>query len=344
MKEVYLYDIILLHLKERELIIMPCMITHKIFAEKTLLNLNKTDIVALIEKNAHLYYIGSNGPDILFYHNTLPWQSHLSQHVSKLGNRMHSMNINAFYEKAFELITQQTNLQIKERMMAYILGHLAHWALDKSVHPYIFYRTGATEKIHMDYHHRIESDIDLKLLHRIKGVEAQDYRSYQICEYDNDMLQAIARIYVPIAKEVFHVDLKVNDIRKALDNWKTLQQLFQDTTGKKELVLSKIEKILNIPWRYSGYLLKQNEESYDVLNEEHQVWCHPCDQTIQSNQSFMELFDEGVVLATTLLEKAYGCMEYGADVENVLALLQNQSYDTSMPTLCEMKYFDIIYK
>ena len=157
---------------------MPCIITHKIFAEKTLIGLKKKDIIQLIEENAQLYYIGSNGPDILFYHNALPWQAHLSQHVSKLGNQMHSMNINAFYQKAIEIIQQQKDLKIKERMMAYLLGHLTHWALDKSVHPYIFYRTGAHQKIHMDYHHRIESDIDLKLLHRIKGISAKEYCSY----------------------------------------------------------------------------------------------------------------------------------------------------------------------
>lgn len=323
---------------------MPCIITHKIFAEKAFMQLNKQDIIQLIDNHAQLFYIGSNGPDILFYHNALPWQSHLTKAISSLGNQMHSTLINAFYEKAFELIQKEKNRQIKERIMAYLLGHLTHWALDKSVHPYIFYRTGASEKIHMDYHHRIESDIDLKLLHRIKGVEASQYCSYQICEYDDAMLQAIARLYVPIAKEIYHVDLKVNDIRKALDNWKMLQKLFQDANGTKEKIIFKIEQKLNIPWRYSGYLLKQKEEDYDVLNDNHDLWCHPCDQSIQSKQSFMELFEEGLQLVNPLLEKAYGCMEYDADSKIVLEILKNQSYDTSMSTLCEMKYFDIIYK
>ena len=59
-------------------------------------------------------------------------------------------------------------------------------------------------------------------------------------------------------------------------------------------------------------MLKQKEEDYDVLNENHDLWCHPCDQSIQSKQSFMELFEEGLQLVNPLLEKAYGCMEYEA--------------------------------
>lgn len=323
---------------------MPCMITHKIFAEKVLMNLSKKDIKELIERNAQLYYIGSNGPDILFYHNAYPWQMHQSQHVSKLGNQMHAMGINAFYEKAFQIIHQQKNVLIKERMMAYLLGHLTHWSLDKSVHPYIFYWTGAHEKIHMDYHHRIESDIDLKMLHRVKGMNVKEYQSYRICEYDDSMLQAIARLYVPIAKEIYHVELKVNDIRKALEQWKTLQKLFQDPSGNKQYLLQQMESLCHIPWRYSAYLLKKEEEDIDVFNEEHREWCHPCDDQYKSTKSFFELFDDGLVLCEQVLLKAYGCMEYGGSVQAVLDILQNQSYDTSMPHLLEMQYFDIIYE
>ena len=323
---------------------MPCIITHKLFAEKAHELLAQNDVYVLIQKHSQLFYIGSNGPDILFYHNALPWQAHLTQRVSKLGNKMHSVFINDFYQKAFEIIRTQKNAEIKERMMAYLLGHLAHWALDKSVHPYVFYCTGASEKIHMDYHHRMESDIDLKMLHRIKGIEAKDYRSYEICDFDDEMLQAIARLYVPIAKEVYHSELKVNEIRKALENWKMLQKLFQDPSGVKEKVVGKVENAFNIPYRYSSYLLKQLEEDYDVLNENHKTWCHPCDDTMTSDKSFVELFDEGLELAQELLATAYECMMNDEDETKVLELLNNQSYDTSMPSLCEMKFFDIIYE
>lgn len=323
---------------------MPCMITHKLFAEQAWMRLNDHELSELIKKHAQLYYIGSNGPDILFYHNALPWQAHKSQRVSKLGNTMHSTRINAFYKKALEIIQQQTNEEIKERMIVYLLGHLMHWALDKSVHPYIFYWTGASEKVHMDHHHRIESDIDLKLLHRFKKMEAKQYQSYEICSYDDSMLQAIARLYVPIAKEVYHVDLKVHDIREALDQWKFLQKLFQDPNGKKERVIAQVEKLFNIPWRFRSYLLKQYEEEYDVLNEEHRMWVHPCDDTISSHQSFLELFEEGLTLALPLLNKAYECMKKGQDEQEIIKILKNQSYDTSMSCLCEMKYFNIIYK
>lgn len=323
---------------------MPCMITHKLFAEEVLKQLKKADIKELIQKHSHLFYIGSSGPDILFYHHALPWQAHLGKHVSRLGNAMHSRDINAFYQKALEVIGKQKHAEIKERMMAYLLGHLCHWALDKHVHPYIFHRTGNHQPKAMDYHHRFESDLDYQMLGLYRNVEPKDYHAYEMCTFDDEMLQAIARLYVPIAKEVYHVELKVHEIREALESWYQLQKLFQDPSGQKFKYVYQLESLLKQEWKYSGYLLRNQASEYDVLNQNHLEWCHPCDDTKTSTASFPELFEEAIAPAINVLQKCYGCMEYNSDASNLLEVLKNQSYDTGMGQLTEMKYFNIIYE
>ena len=47
---------------------MPCIITHKIFAEKAFMQLNKQDIIQLIDNHAQLFYIGSNVVHTSFAH------------------------------------------------------------------------------------------------------------------------------------------------------------------------------------------------------------------------------------------------------------------------------------
>ena len=49
---------------------MPNIITHKIFAEEVLKKLDNADIRRVIERNLQLYYIGSNGPDFLFFYQS----------------------------------------------------------------------------------------------------------------------------------------------------------------------------------------------------------------------------------------------------------------------------------
>ena len=85
------------------------------------------------------------------------------------------------------------------------------------------------------------------------------------------------------------------------------------------------------------------DERYDVLNEEHAIWKHPCDDTITSNASFIDMFNEAIKTAVRVVDKAYGCIEYGADSQSVLELLQDAAYDTGMDGKRDMKYFDIIY-
>lgn len=116
---------------------MPNIITHKIFAEEVLKSMTKHDIRSMIERHPQIFYIGSNGPDFLFFSHIKPWESYKSHALNRLGSAMHAHGINAFYETAIECIRAQKHEDVKELMSVYLFGHLCHWALDKTTHPYI---------------------------------------------------------------------------------------------------------------------------------------------------------------------------------------------------------------
>ena len=324
---------------------MPNIITHKIFAEEVLKKLSKKDIATIIEKHPQIYYIGSNGPDFLFFSHVKPWEVMKKHTLNHLGSKMHAGHVNAFYKVAIENIMIQTDEAVKENMIAYLFGHLCHWALDKTAHPYIFYRTGTCKGVSAGYHHRFESMMDTMMLDKFKGVSIKDYPCYEICEYDEDILKAIARIYVPCAKKVFHTDVKVHDLRETLNSWYDVQKMLYDPNNIKYPILKGVEAVAHQPWKISGNVVKAKiDPRYDVLNEEHTLWYHPCDNTISSHASFMDLFNEAVDTAILVIEKAYGCIEYGAAIQNVLDVLKDQAYDTGMDGEREIKYYDIIYE
>ena len=58
----------------------------------------------------------------------------------------------------------------------------------------------------------------------------------------------------------------------------------------------------------------------------------------------MELFDKGIFTAISVIEKAYGCIEYDAGIDGVMDILQDQAYDTGMAQGKQMQFFDIIYE
>ncbi|MGX8835441.1 zinc dependent phospholipase C family protein [Amedibacillus sp. YH-ame6] len=324
---------------------MPNIITHKLFAERVFTQLRKQDIKRIIEQHPQIFYIGCNGPDFLFFSNSKPWHAHRSHKLNRLGSQMHASLINEFYNTAIECVKQQQDEVTKETMMAYLFGHLCHWALDKTTHPYVFYRTGNCKGLSAGYHHRFESMMDTMMLDKLKGIDITEFRSHEMCAYDEDMLKAIARIYVPVAKKVYHTEVKVNELRNALDSWQDIQKMLYDPKHIKYYALKSVETILRKPWAISGNVVKRKiDDRFDILNEHHTLWFHPCDDHISSNASFMELFEEAADIALCVIEKAYGCIEYGAPTTTLCEELQDQAYDSGMSGEREMKFFDIIYE
>ena len=324
---------------------MPNIITHKIFAEEVYKRITKKDIKDMIEKHFQLYYIGSNGPDFLFFYHAKPWESFKDHQLNHIGSALHKGHVDAFYDSAVASILKEKDSYTKESEAAYVMGHLCHWALDMMSHPYIFYRTGDCLGNSAGLHHRFESMMDTMMLQKYHQLDISNYRSYEICEYDEEMLKAIARIYVPAVKHALSEDVKVYHLREALDGWKDIQKLLYDPSNKKAAILKGVEKALRKPWAISGNVVPKNiDETYDILNEQHREWSHPCDASIVSTASFIDLFEQAVEVAVVLLEKLYGCIEYGADVAGLLHLLQDRAYDTGMSGEQEMKYFDVIYE
>lgn len=326
---------------------MPNIITHKIFGEEVVKKLQKEhadELNKIIARNLQLFYIGTNGPDFLFFYNAKPWQGLGSHEVSGIGNKLHRGHVNRFYTEAIKEIQKQKNPAIKERMTAYLLGHLCHWALDKVTHPYIFYQTGNCKGQSNGWHHRFESMIDTKVLKRYHHTRISGYPFYNICAYDKAMLQAIARIYVPVVNRVLNQHINVYDIHKALDDWMDVQKLLFDPTDTKFHILQKVEKVVR-PWLISGNIVREQEDdTYDELNEQHAAWYHPCDLRICSTESFIDLFEKAIDIAAEVMQHTLDIIHQNLEPSVIGKDLNDQAYDTGMASGYEMLHFKPIYE
>ena len=327
---------------------MPNIITHKIFGEEVIAllekssDLHKQEILRMIRRHEHLFYIGTNGPDFLFFHNAKPWQVMKSHQIAKIGSVLHREQVNDFYEGALQAIRSQQDETIKERMIVYFMGHLCHWALDKTTHPYIFYRTGNCKGKSASMHHRFESMMDAMMLKRYHQTTVRHYPQYEITTYDEKMLQAIARVYVPATKAALRIDLKVYDIRKALDDWYDVQKLLYLPSERAMTLLQQFEKKVNQDWYLSGYIVPEHvDETYDVLNLDHTLWYHPCTLRLSSTASFIDLFEEALGVASEALKVAF--QDLKDETFGLGNILHEQAYDSGMSPDHVMKHFDMIY-
>lgn len=324
---------------------MPNIITHKLFAEDVYHALNDTKLKRMIACNFQLYYIGSQGPDFLFFSNLMPWDMYKSHRLNRLASRMHNEHINDFYECAMRSIQKQTKEEIRERMIVYLFGHLCHWALDKTTHPFIYYFTGKGQRKNSAFHHRLESMIDVRLLDKKRNLTVKDYPYYKICEYDATMLQAIARMYITIAREIYHVDIKVHDIRETLDTWYEVQKFLYDPGCMKYFCIHGVEKILHKEWQLSGNIVRNKEiDKLDILNEERKEWKHPCDNDITSMSSFLDLYDDAITTAVKTIKMVNWITQGKAGIHHLLNIIDNQSYTQGLKENKEMRYFDILFE
>lgn len=324
---------------------MPNIITHKIFGEEVIKKLKRKEIVDCIMSQQQIYDIGCHGPDFLFFYHLKPWELWKKHDLNAIGSQLHKKGINAFYQSAIQSIRREKNIDVRQNMLVYFLGHLCHWTLDSIAHPYIFYWTGNGKGQSASYHHHMEAVIDAIVLQKYYQKDIQTYRYYEMCTINDEMLKAIVRIYIPAIQEVCQKEVKVYDIRKALNDWKAVQKMLYDPYGKKQAILMKIEKLLKKPWLITGNIIPVSwDKKYDVCNDKKRSWCHPCDDLQVSKATFFDLFQQAIEKAALILEEAYDCINYQKDTTYLLNLLDDKAYDTGRNDRKEMKYFQILYE
>lgn len=322
---------------------MPNIITHKIFAETVASQCANKDIKELLEKHEQLFGIGANGPDFLFFYHMRPWEMMKEHSLNHIGSALHSTHINDFYESAMTVIQKEEDKQIKERELVYVMGHLCHWALDMTSHPYIFYRTGNGRGISAGKHHRFESVLDAVMLNLYRRQDIREYRAYEICEFDRDMLQAIARVYVPAVQTALGETLRVYQVRQSLEAWKDVQKMLYDPHHRKVKILQRMERMIHQPLLISGNIIPcAIEDDEDVLNLSGRPWLHPCDAAECHHNSFLDLFEQAQVLALQTIECLYHCIVHESDPQLLLNLLQDRAYDSGRKEGIEMKYFEVM--
>lgn len=320
---------------------MPSIITHELFAQEALkaapANLKNT-----IQHYPKEFSIGSSGPDLFFYYNAWPWMDQKKGKViSHLGSQIHSDYIQDFFAEVFI----KTKMNPTPAKLSYLCGFLCHWALDKEAHPYIFNQTGDTStKQGINDHRRFESHLDYLILKELKGVSISKYPSYRLLKFNQETTHAIYDFYLSPLHKVFQYDLSKSDIEKSLQHFEGIQKFLYDPHQVKTKLFYTIEKnILHNPYAFSSMIVPEQADDLDILNLSKRNWHHPCTNQV-SNFSFPELFNNALKTASNLLLVLDYYLHNQCTLKQLLQLINNQSFETGLPTKEPMLHFDSIYK
>ena len=110
---------------------MPAYCTHYIFACELLPALTEP---AGFDLNRDAVMLGTQGPDVFFFHRIAPWMPGRSQR--KIGSRLHRAKPGDILDAMAEYCTRCSTKKDIARSYAY--GFILHYALDRQCHPFVY--------------------------------------------------------------------------------------------------------------------------------------------------------------------------------------------------------------
>jgi len=325
---------------------MPNIITHAFLAQDAIESIECPTLSALIAKYPRVYALGSSGPDFLFYYKILPWEkADPNVRVKEIGNRIHSSKVNDFYQNAIEVIQATDDETQRNIMTVFLAGHLTHWALDTSAHPYIFAKTGeigvgATKF----WHFRFESMLDTLMVTQVKGFKIENIHMPDFVSSNKETRNVIAHLYQQVVKNLFEVDIPLAIYETCLSSMASTAKLLYDPYTLKFPSLQLAEKAAGRLWEFTGHMvIGEVDTKHDILNLAHQEWTHPCDQNMVSSESFLDLYLKAKDRAMAALYALEGILNGGQPKASLNLITRDLNYDTGMSNPPAMQFYDPIY-
>lgn len=276
---------------------MPAFSTHYIFAQEMMERLKE---IADFDINENAVLIGTQGPDIFFFHRTLPWQK--GKPLRKLGSSLHRMKAGILLNGLYEYCRQNQSDTAK----SYAFGFILHYVLDKICHPYVYYIQNKITERNPGFnphsaHNIIELSLDSLMLSHKLGIEKPALFETEKTIKLNE--KELAEISDEIA---FFAGVSSESAKTAILDMKNLQYLLLDKKGRKKNIISFLEKIAS-PFTknflISSYFRTNDlEKAKKYANICNGKWKSPFNDKI-SNESFFDLYEKAKSDAVNLLIK-----------------------------------------
>lgn len=224
---------------------MPAFLTHRAAGERILDRLEKGAI-----KHEKAFYLGCQGPDILFFRNYHPWKA--ARESLMLGLAMHSEKIRALLKNALEF-TRECAKKDKDELVSYIAGFIAHYAIDKNAHPFVYGKAGKDSGIH----HATEFMWDSYSAKEQWDIEPQQFDIYSEVMYAQ-IGSGISEWYKSAAKQVYNKDMKIKVVKQAQKHFAKAKSALEKTSIPVKMLIKIVSGIMGFDLRSMMYPEKRD--------------------------------------------------------------------------------------
>lgn len=222
---------------------MPAFSTHFIFAKEMMPFLKET---ADFNINEDAVLLGSQGPDIFFFHRVFPWM--LGKSLRKYGSALHRAKPGILFEnmRAYCKISDKPDIA-----KSYTYGFILHYALDRNCHPYVYYLQNEITKRHRltnphTAHNTVEFSMDTYLLNRRMGITAPErFDTSAAVNTDRYITEETGRLLKYTVSKTIGKEMTQMQGEAAVRDTKYVQKVSFDPKGIKHAVLAPVEIIIS---------------------------------------------------------------------------------------------------
>lgn len=273
---------------------MPAFSTHYIFAKELLPFVKE---MADFNVNEDAVLVGTQGPDIFFFHRIMPW--HLGKSLSKAGSMLHRAKPCVIFE-ALREYCQGSDSDIAR---SYAYGFVMHYALDRKCHPYVYsLQNKMTDKGLLlnphTAHNIIEMSADCCMLNnRMKQEKPYLFNTADTITDDENVAAEIGRLWEYVMPASIGVKISSRQGETAVKDTKAVQKILLDKYSLKRIIVRPFEILLSPltkNFRITSMLRpKDLEKAKKYVNIERETWLSPYSNT-EFCDSFEDLFEQAL--------------------------------------------------
>ena len=231
---------------------MPAYLTHRIAAEMV-----KNEIAPAKILNDKAFYLGSQGPDILFFRNFQPWRN--SKISLGLGIEMHRSKVRELFSHGFEYVRNYKGSD-RDELVSYMAGMVVHYAIDKNAHPFVYDRSASDSALH----NRIEFMWDYILTKQAFKMPADEYDFKSEIRYSK-LGRGIAEWYCAAAKDLYDTKITPKVMVEAQKHYARAKQSLNKVSLSGKIALWFASNLLKFDTRSLQY---PKQEDYTLFSKE----------------------------------------------------------------------------
>lgn len=287
----------------------------------------------------NIVFVGAQGPDPMYYN--------LSKKEGKeyryYADRMHDTNTRLFFKNMLSYVKGSLNTET----YSFMVGFICHYALDSTIHPYVYHNVGIYKKDipethqYRGLHLKFERSIDAVLIQKDHGIPSRKYKLHRKYYPQIDLPIDVCNVMEYTIKNTYGKDFGGTMYCNAVKMmYKNVKYVITDRFGFKKLILKTMNLLGNSDMILKDLSFFNHVEDYDFLNEQKNTWHHPTTNT-PSNESVHDLFEKARVFALELIKEADAYLNNTRSVD-LDKVFMNLSYNSGLDCDLhdEMKYFN----